>query len=315
VLRDRLRSTALHNTLTLDDRPQSISNGPFHWLHVANAEVHRWRANGRFDYFDATHDGYRPLEHRRRVLALHGELLIVADLVTGPGIHTAAVHWHIDPAWVIDAQPARATFTRGAERVGLTVPQAQIEYFTGDDATGLGWFSPAYGCMEQTTTLRVSHSGKPPFWMVSVFDLNRSNPVVGVDWLPVWAESGVIAHATGVRITRAESIDYALFAEPLGHRDAGRTWRVAELETDARMLFWSSAAERPVTQLAVVDGSMVRTAARRGVHLMLPRVAPDLFVDVSGGRREDAQVGRSNPCAPGCSEHAVAIEPHTIIRK
>ena len=46
ALRDRLRSTALHNTLTLDDRPQSVPNGPFHWSHVANSRVHAWRTNG-----------------------------------------------------------------------------------------------------------------------------------------------------------------------------------------------------------------------------------------------------------------------------
>ena len=35
AMRDRMRSTALHNTLTLDDRSQSMPRGPFHWSHVA----------------------------------------------------------------------------------------------------------------------------------------------------------------------------------------------------------------------------------------------------------------------------------------
>src|SRR5205823_4513651 len=54
-LRDRFRSTALHNTLVLDGRQQSTPGGPFHWLHVANAVVRRWRTNGRFDYFEGAH--------------------------------------------------------------------------------------------------------------------------------------------------------------------------------------------------------------------------------------------------------------------
>ncbi len=60
ALRDRMRSSALHNTVVVNDRSQSIPAGPFHWSHVANGDVRRWRANDGFDYFDGAHDGYRP---------------------------------------------------------------------------------------------------------------------------------------------------------------------------------------------------------------------------------------------------------------
>src|SRR5207302_387991 len=69
-VRDRLRSTALHNTLLVDDRAQSAPDGPFHWATTANATVHRWRANGAFDYFDGAHDGYRPLAQMWMVTAI-----------------------------------------------------------------------------------------------------------------------------------------------------------------------------------------------------------------------------------------------------
>ena len=58
ALRDRMRSTALHNTVTVDERSQSLPRGPFHWEHVANTRVEAWRSNDAFDYFDAAHDGY-----------------------------------------------------------------------------------------------------------------------------------------------------------------------------------------------------------------------------------------------------------------
>jgi hypothetical protein len=279
ALRDRLRSTALHNTLTLDERPQSLPRGPFHWAHVANSQVSRWRTNERFDFFDGAHDGYAPVEHRRRVFVLHGDLVVVADLVDGAGAHRAAVHWHLDPGWTVELHGRRAELSRAdrtASRVGLAVPQGLLEQFSADADTGLGWHSPVYGRMERTTTLRVSHHGAAPFWMVSVFDLDPANPVVDVDYVPVWAEAGVFAHAAAIRITRATSVDQMLFAEPIG---AHGTWRVGEIETDARMLFYRSTAAQPIAMAALVDGSIVRVSGRREFQLALPRRADSHLAD------------------------------------
>jgi uncharacterized heparinase superfamily protein len=118
-IRDRFRSTDLHNTVTLNGRGQSVASGPFHWRHTADAAARHWRTNRHFDYFAGTHDGYAPVTHHRHVLMLHGDLLIVADCIThspqaeqkpSPGaiasltpstdIHAAA-HWHLDPGWIV----------------------------------------------------------------------------------------------------------------------------------------------------------------------------------------------------------------------
>jgi hypothetical protein len=290
-LRDQLRSTALHNTLTLDDRPQSVATGPFHWSHVANGTVNRWRSTGRFDFFDGAHHGYHPVEHRRRVFVLHGDLVVVADLVDGPGSHRAAVHWHLDPSWTVDLHGRRAELTRAdrdAARVGLVVPQGLLEQFSADAGTRLGWYSPVYGRIDRTTTLRVSHDGGAPFWMVSVFDLDSGNPVDDVDYVPVWAEAGVVAHATAIRITRAASIDHVLFAEPAAAESAPPvTWRVGELETDARMLFCRTTADRTISRVALVDGSIVRVSGRRDFQLALPRREPTFFSDGEGAEVRD----------------------------
>ena len=126
--------------------------------------------------------------------------------------------------------------------------------------------------------------------------------------MPVWAEAGAIAQATAIRITRAESIDYALFAEPKSEGARGFStsaretveratvdapkplakagallprprWRVGDLETDARMLFCRLAYDGRLTRVAMVDGSLVRSGGRRGVHVALPDVVPDLHLD------------------------------------
>ncbi len=67
-LRDRFRSTALHNTVVVDGRPQSLPAGPFAWSATTDGRVRHWRSVCGIDYFEGTHDGYRPIEHRRHVL-------------------------------------------------------------------------------------------------------------------------------------------------------------------------------------------------------------------------------------------------------
>ena len=100
------------------------------------------------------------------------------------------------------------------------------------------------------------------------------------------SEAGAIAHGTAVRITRAGSVDHVLFAEPALHvREGQRTWRIGELETDARMLFCRATAERPIARLALVDGSTVRTVGRRGFQFALPRAVPDLHLDLTADAR------------------------------
>jgi hypothetical protein len=257
ALRDRLRSTALHNTVTLDDRSQSTPGGPFHWLRTADASVVRWRANDGFDYFDGLHDGYAPCVHRRRVLALHRDLVLVADLVDGAG--RAALHWHLDPQWRVDLDGASAIVTTASERIGIFVVGAPLEMLHADEATSLGWYSPVYGRLDATHTLRAAVDEASPAWLITVIDLSTDNPVTSVEHVPIWAEAGAIAHGTAIRITRAASIDYALLVEPNG---AASSWRVAEFETDARVLFCRTQRDRRVTRLAIVDGSFVRTLGR-----------------------------------------------------
>jgi heparinase II/III-like protein len=279
-LRDRMRSTALHNTLVVDDRDQSIPMGPFHWSHTADAIVRRWRSNPSFDYFDAAHDGYRPLEHRRHVLALHADLLVVADLVSGDGPHTAAAHWHVDPRWHVDATPRGAVMAVDGRRISLHAPAGLVECFTADEGTGLGWHSPVYGRVEPATTVRITQRGPAPVWIVSVFGLDGDNPVRDVETVPVWAEAGALRHSIAVRVIRERSTDYVAIAEPAA---AAAAWRVAEFETDAGMLFCRVAADHEVTRVALVDGSTVRSSVRRHVQLSLPAAVPDLHVDMRDG--------------------------------
>jgi len=291
ALRDRFRSSQMHNTLVLDGRSQSEPNGPFHWARTAAASLRRWRTNGGFDYFDATHDGYGAIVHRRHVFAIHDDIIVVADLVeedpeeSADGReHTATVHWHLDPRWTADTHQRRARLVAGSERAELVVsPGATLDRFSADPVSGLGWRAPAYGRIEPTTTLRVERRGELPLWIVSVFGLHAEVSLDAVEFLPVWSEAGVLRASLGLRILRRSATDYLLIAHPRGQ--AG-TWRLGDVETDARMLFCRVRDGRDLVRVAFVDGSIVRTGVRR-VEIALPRMVPDLHVDLGGIRTSD----------------------------
>ena len=116
------------------------------------------------------------------------------------------------------------------------------------------------------------------------------NPITAVDTVPVWAEAGVLSHSVALRITRLASTDCLLIAEPAasgraqGSAGGTSTWRVGELETDARMLFCRLTTDHHVTRVALVDGSIVRSSLRRHLELALPAVVPDLHLDMKGIR-------------------------------
>lgn len=287
ALRDRLRSTALHNTVTVDDRSQSVPAGPFHWTRSTDASVARWRTNEAFDYFDGSHDGYHPTVHRRRVFALHQDLVLVADFLDGGASH-AAWHWHLDPRWRVALADGGAILTGGSESAALFVVGAPLEAVHADPETGLGWYSPVYGRVEATHTLRAARDARTPCWVVTAIDLDRQNPITRVDTVPIWAEAGAIAHGTAVRIARGASIDYVMVVEP--HATASGSWRVAEFETDARLFYCRTERERHLTRLAFVDGTFVKTG-RGGQQITLPAVAPDYHLELP---RDARRLGTSD---------------------
>jgi hypothetical protein len=80
ALRDALRGTAAHNTLTLKGQDQSRILGPFAWGRAARTTLLR----AADDEAEAEHDGYRRrfgLIHRRRVLVENDNVAIEDDVI------------------------------------------------------------------------------------------------------------------------------------------------------------------------------------------------------------------------------------------
>jgi hypothetical protein len=100
-LRDWFRSSAAHNTLTIDGRSSSISAGPFSWNTIARCQPLSWISRDRFDYVSGTHDGYASLPaaafHERSILFLKHDYWIIRDQLKSTAAHNADLWFHFDP--------------------------------------------------------------------------------------------------------------------------------------------------------------------------------------------------------------------------
>jgi len=99
-LRDWFRSSAAHNTLTVDAESSSVSAGPFSWSTIAKCRTDRWLSCERFDYFEGTHDGYlrlgSPVAHSRGVLFLKDDYWVIWDRVQSSGKHRYDLWFHFE---------------------------------------------------------------------------------------------------------------------------------------------------------------------------------------------------------------------------
>jgi hypothetical protein len=257
--RDRFRSSVFHNTLTLDERSQSIPDGPFHWRSTANATALAWVAEEGFDYFEGQHDAYAPAVHHRSVLSQPDCWTIVDRVISNRpdgAPHRADIHWHIDPSWRVT--PVHGNLLEAVHHDGTTVWMAiagddvSVQIFRGSaDGDRLGWYSPVYGTVLPTTTVRITSRRTTPIVV--------STAIVTADEPPRVERTDVEGHpdAVGLLVSLRGQTNTMVFV-PSTSSHADRAWRTATLESDARVLCWRAAPGNTGTAVANVGGTFVR---------------------------------------------------------
>ena len=175
--RDRFRSTAMHNTVVVDGRSQSLPAGPFQWRTRTDARCTLWTSQRDRDCMAGRHLAYAPLVHEREITAIHGVGWILVDRFTGEGHASVAAMWHIHPAWRLDAIEGDAAILRHLDDVEALIHASAP--LTAVTAHGLDEYSPEYGRIEKGVCLECALTGPLPFALTTVIPADGRRETAG----------------------------------------------------------------------------------------------------------------------------------------
>lgn len=158
--RDYFRSTAAHNTLTVDGVDQSRMGGPFLWLTRAPARLCPARETGAVLECGGYHDGYagRGVRHRRRVRyeRENGRIRVMDVIQAAERAHRLDLYFHFAPEvdLVLQDQSAVARRADCGGSLVLTLPEDWTwRTVRGAEDPILGWYSPMLGRRQPCWTL------------------------------------------------------------------------------------------------------------------------------------------------------------------
>jgi hypothetical protein len=284
-LRDRFRSSMMHNTLILGGRTQSQPVGAFHWRTTTPADAPIWRSSAACDYVEGTHAGYAPARHTRAILAVHGIGWWILDHLLGARGMAAESFWHVHPAWQMTAVDAHVCQITSRDDILALASTAFLSVLSpGTDPLAVR--SPAYGTLEDAplarTKIPASDATTVATFITATAELARR---LEIEEVPLAIEPGNGWHGAAFRVRwerGAMSLLAAIESSGVAAQDTAapaQRWGTAELQTDARL---AAVIDHPDgrSEAVLVNGAVV-SAARAHQLVSLSRRVPMLRLAAS----------------------------------
>lgn len=132
VLKQRnwFRQTAVHNTLTLDNR--NLDNRV--------SKLLKWEATPCGDVTVVETPGYDGLTHRRAVFFVDKKFYVIADEAYGDAAGDVAIHYQLLPCDPVENTARKSVSTAFADHNNITLRVFGAENMVAEE----GWMSPAY---------------------------------------------------------------------------------------------------------------------------------------------------------------------------
>jgi hypothetical protein len=264
-LRDRFRSSMMHNTVVIGGRSQSEPAGAFHWSTRTTAEAPIWRSSTGCDYMEGTHAAYAPIRHTRAILAVHGIGWWILDHVLGADATAAENFWHIHPSWTVSPQSEHVCRLTSDDLVLGIASTAPLRVLA-PGKNPLAVRSPAYGTLEhapviESLTMATAGTTVATF-VAATAELARQLEIEDVR-LTIEPEPGW--HGCGFRIRWEQGAMVLLAAietSGVAAQDTAapsRRWGIAELQTDARV---AAVIDQPGgrSEAILVNGALISSS-------------------------------------------------------
>ncbi len=177
--RDYFRGTSAHNTITIDDKDQSESGGPFLWLRHAQAKL-SLTDHGR-QHVRGMHNGYEQqgVIHQRSLdYNADTKQLLIDDSLQGAAPYRMAVYFHLHPDVKIEAKEKVWQLSHQHSDTLLTLTFQSIKplhwrVLRGSIMPLGGWFSSALGRKVVSTTLQGTIEINSGFELSSIIQINH----------------------------------------------------------------------------------------------------------------------------------------------
>ncbi|MGB6063891.1 MAG: alginate lyase family protein [Desulfomonilaceae bacterium] len=157
VWRNYFRSCEAHNTIRLDDRDPVEPLGTFRWSGPLKIEQEPPLTGGGWRLLRGTVNWGR-IVHRRFLIHILGEGVIILDHVDGTGEHEVEWRLHFDPHWTL-CREASGSFSaeldmRKLDIMFLNGHSGDVSILDGGTDPIGGWYSRYYGSKDPAPTIR-----------------------------------------------------------------------------------------------------------------------------------------------------------------
>ncbi|MCC6300676.1 MAG: heparinase II/III-family protein [Anaerolineales bacterium] len=177
--RNGLARTNVHNTVTVDGKDQMTLLSRFTWTNWSKGKVLKHEKN----LWQGEHDGYKPVSHKRTVMALEGDRWLVVDRLAARESHHYALQWLLNDSGVQELAPAHGLLLSPTKadsklsdprvkiQIGLVEGGGKFSIVRADANSARGWRSRYYAHKEPAISVALeANQSQVTFWSFFGFE-------------------------------------------------------------------------------------------------------------------------------------------------